>query len=47
MLDIADWLYILKLEGWKQSKGIEAEVLRFSLYKPVMKIKYIKWEKYI
>ena len=46
MLDIADWLYVLKLEGWEKSKGIEAEVLRFSLYKPVSKIKYIKREDY-
>ena len=29
MLDIADWLYILKLDGWQESKGIQMEIDRF------------------
>jgi hypothetical protein len=55
MLDIADWLYVLKLEGWEQSKGIEAEIKRFvwegnryvqRRLRANHSIKYIKWEDY-
>jgi hypothetical protein len=51
MLDIADWLYVLKLEGWKDSKGIKLEVDRFSYGRreqsfATPRIKYIKWEDY-
>jgi hypothetical protein len=46
MLDIANWLYILKLEGWRDSKGIQLEVDRFFLRKGNGFIKYIKWEDY-
>jgi hypothetical protein len=31
MLDLADWLYILKLDGWQESNGIAAEKERFIL----------------
>jgi hypothetical protein len=46
MLDIADWLYILKLEGWQKSKGILMEIDRFVPRKDFRSIKYIKWEDY-
>jgi hypothetical protein len=46
MLDIADWLYILKLKGWKESKGIKMEEQRFFIRKGNVCTKYIKWEDY-
>jgi hypothetical protein len=46
MLDIADWLYILTLKGWRDSTGIALEWNRFVLRQRAAKIKYIKWEDY-
>ena len=46
MLDIADWLYILKLEGWRDSTGIALEWNRFVLRQRAAKIKFIDWRDY-
>jgi hypothetical protein len=46
MLDIADWLYILKLKGWNISKGIALEEGRFVQRVGQHHVKYIKWEDY-
>lgn len=47
MLDVADWLYVLTLEGWESSKGIQMEVERFLLYKPLLRLKHIKYWDYL
>lgn len=47
MLDIADWLYVLKLNGCTRSKGINMELDRFLLYKPQLRVKYIFSEDYL
>jgi hypothetical protein len=46
MLDIATWLYILCLDGWKDSRGIWSETERFRKRMPVNCIRHIKWEDY-
>jgi hypothetical protein len=46
MLDIADWLYVLKLPGWGASMGVGRELNRFML-RLRRRIKYIDKEEYI
>ena len=48
MLDIADWLYILKLQGWAGSTGVAKEITRFSQRRGMQnRIKHIKPEDYL
>ena len=48
MLDIADWLYILTLKGWKDSKGVQLEEDRFIVRTANRHcVKYIKVEDYL
>ena len=48
MLDIADWLYVLTLKGWKESKGVQLEIDRFILrMESSQRIKYAKVEDYL
>ena len=47
MLDIADYLYVLKLKGWQKSKGIMMELDRFVPRKDFRSIKYIVSEDYL
>jgi hypothetical protein len=47
MLDIADWLYILTLKGWRDSTGIALEMSRFLLCKTKDNIKFIKLGDYL
>jgi hypothetical protein len=47
MLDIAHWLYILKLKGWRDSTGVALEMNRFLLRKTKDNIKFIKLEDYL
>lgn len=46
MLDIADWLYILTLDGWRRSFGIKREMDRFLKRRPMRYVKKIRAEDY-
>ena len=43
MLDLADWIYILKLDGWRESIGVEKELERFLKRQPFSRIKWLRY----
>jgi len=47
MLDVADWLYVLCLDGWEKSKGVLLEIERFTVRKSADSIRYTKWEEWV
>ena len=47
MLDVADWLYVLCLDGWEKSKGVLLEIKRFTVRKSADSIRYTKWEEWV
>lgn len=47
MLDVADWLYILTLVGWSESKGIQLERTRFLLNRCDHQVKLINYKEYL
>lgn len=41
IVDIADWFYILQLDGWETAHGIKRELKRFLCRKSLTYVKYI------